>query len=339
MLFFVGFLKNMKHFWRYLMNNTFQQITVVVQGPVQNYQGRTHHEEGITQRCLDSIRTHLPGSKVILSTWPDQDLTGLDYDQLIISKDPGQNQDGFCHVNYHRQVLSTQAGLDAVTTPYAVKLRSDNFLTGNKFVTIQQQFTKTELNQQIFSEKVVVNSNLFRRSSHGHRVIMSPSDFFYYGRTDDLKLIWQQPEFNHHDFSQQLIQQAQKVAGTPFALEAEQTYCQIWLKNIARDNTKLLKHRFDINHHDIVIWERFLASNIIIADPQTMGLGLRKISQRKLKRANEYSHIDWLKLYNKYCDNTISIVIDKDQRYLELRRMLKLPLSKLAFKLKNRLPV
>ncbi|WP_181319304.1 WavE lipopolysaccharide synthesis family protein [Photobacterium kishitanii] len=321
------------------MNKTFKKITVVVQGPVQNYQERTHHEEGITQRCLDSIRTHLPDSKVILSTWPDQDMTNLDYDQLIINKDPGQNHDGFCHSNYRRQVLSTQAGLDAVTTPYAVKLRSDNFLTGNQFVTIQQQFTNTELNQKIFSEKVVVNSNLFRRSSHGHRVIMSPSDFFYYGRTDDLKLIWQQPVFNHHDFSQQLIQQAKKVAGTPFALEAEQTYCQIWLKNIAPNTTPLLKHRFDVNDDDIVTWERFLASNIIIADPKAMGLGLRKISQRKVKRVNEYSHIDWLKLYKKYCDNTIPINIDREQHQLELKRLIKLPLSKFAFKLRNRLPV
>ncbi|MCD9502674.1 LPS biosynthesis protein WavE [Photobacterium phosphoreum] len=328
----------MKRSWRCPMNNTFQQITVVVQGPVQNYQGRTHHEEGITQRCLDSIRTHLPGAKIILSTWPDQDLSDLDYDQLIISQDPGQNHDGFCPVNYQRQILSTQAGLDAVTTPFAIKLRSDNFLEGNQFVAIQQQFAKAELNQQIFSEKVVVNSNLFRRSSHGHRVIMSPSDFFYYGRTTDLKLIWQQPEFNQHDFSQQLIEQAQKVAGTPFVLEAEQTYCQIWLKNIAPNTTPLLKHRFDVNQHDIIVWERFLASNIIIADPQTMGLGLRKISQRKVKRANEYSHIDWLKLYKKYCDNTITINIDKDQRQLELRRLFKLPLSKLVFKLKNRSP-
>ncbi|WP_232601405.1 WavE lipopolysaccharide synthesis family protein [Photobacterium carnosum] len=108
-----------------------------------------------------------------------------------------------------------------------MKSRSDNFLEGNQFVAIQQQFSKAELNQQIFNEKVVVNSNFFRRSSHGHRVIMSPNDFFYYGRTTDLKLIWQQPEFNHHYFAQQLIQQAQEVMSTPFVLEAEQTYCQI----------------------------------------------------------------------------------------------------------------
>ncbi|WP_425320421.1 WavE lipopolysaccharide synthesis family protein [Photobacterium iliopiscarium] len=90
--------------------------------------------------------------------------------------------------------------------------------------------------------------------------------------------------------------------------------------------------------HATVLHDDFCFSNIIIADPQTMGLGLRKISQRKVKRANEYSHIDWLKLYKKYCDNTVAINIDKDQRQLELRRLFKLPLSKLVFKLKNRSP-
>lgn len=320
------------------MSDYFEDVSVVVQGPVQNTSDRVHHEDGITQRCLKSIRVHLPGANIILSTWAGQDLTNLDYDRLIISEDPGQNQDGFCPTNYHRQIISTKAGLDVVNTPYAIKLRSDNFLTGNRFVSIQQKFTALELNEQIFNEKVVVNSNLFRRSSHGHRVIMSPSDFFYYGRTDDLKLIWQQPLFNKHDFSQQLVQQARNVVGTSFALEAEQTYCQIWLKNIAQDKIRLLRHRFDINQHDIVAWERFLASNFIITDPEMMGLGLRGISKRKVKRANEYSHIDWLKLHKKYCDSTVSINITKEQRFLELRRIFKLPVSKLMFKAKNRVP-
>lgn len=59
------------------------------------------------------------------------------------SVDPGQNKDGYCPVNYHRQVLSIKAGLSPVTTAYAIKLRSDNFLTGNAFVNIQQSFPKT----------------------------------------------------------------------------------------------------------------------------------------------------------------------------------------------------
>lgn len=58
----------------------FSDISVVVQGPVQSFQDR-EQEPGITQKCLESVRQHLPGSTLILSTWPGQELAGLDYDR------------------------------------------------------------------------------------------------------------------------------------------------------------------------------------------------------------------------------------------------------------------
>ncbi|MCG3816503.1 WavE lipopolysaccharide synthesis family protein [Photobacterium damselae] len=321
-----------------MRQQTFEQISVVVQGPVQNYQGRTHHEEGITQRCLESIRTHLPGAKIILSTWPDQDLTGLSYDQLVISQDPGVNLvDSLPQFpkNYDRQLVSTQAGLAQVTTPYAIKLRSDNYLIGNDFVSIQQTFSKYESDQKLFNEKVVINSNLFRRTSHGRTVLMSPSDFFYFGTTEDLKKIWQLPLIAEQPIAEEMITIMKSASITSCTLEAEQFYCQIWLKAL-NPKTKVMQHRFDYTQKDIIAWERFLASNIIIADPETMGLGLRKISKRKLKRANEFSHIDWLKLYKKYCDHSVTIPKNYHQWLLEIRRAFKLPLSNLSSRFKHR---
>lgn len=320
-----------------MREQTFEQISVVVQGPVQNYQGRTHHEEGITQRCLESIRMHLPGAKIILSTWPDQDLSGLVYDQLVISQDPGTNSVAELPQfpkNYNRQLVSTQAGLAQVTTPYAIKLRSDNYLNGNEFVDIQQSFPNSESEQKVFAEKVVINSNLFRRTSHGRTVLMSPSDFFYFGTTEDLKKIWQQPLIEDQPIAEEMSKAMKSASTTSCTLEAEQFYCQIWLKAL-NPSTKVMQHRFDYTKKDIVAWERFLASNIIIADPETMGLGLRKISKRKLKRANEFSHIDWLKLYKKYCDRSITITKDYQQWSLEIRRAFKLPLSKFSSSIKK----
>ena len=164
------------------MKAKFENISVVVQGPVQSSQARKQ-QEGITEKCLLSIRKYLPGATIVLSTWKGQDISHLEYDKLVLSVDPGQNKDGYCPVNYHRQVLSTKAGLAVVTTPYAMKLRSDNFLTGNAFVNIQQSFPQTSSINCFFKEKVVINSNLFRRTSNAHKVIFNASDFFYYGLT------------------------------------------------------------------------------------------------------------------------------------------------------------
>lgn len=149
---------------------------MVVQSPVQNYQGGTHHEKGVTQCCLENIRTYLPGAKIILSTWPDQHLVGLVYDQLVISQDPSANSVAKLPQfpkNYDRQLVSTQAGLTQVTTPYALKLRSNNYLIDNEFVDIQQNFPKSDSKKIVFVEKMIINSNLFCRTSNGRTVLLS----------------------------------------------------------------------------------------------------------------------------------------------------------------------
>ena len=314
------------------MEAKFENISVVVQGPVQSSQARKQ-QEGITEKCLLSIRKYLPGATIVLSTWKGQDISHLEYDKLVLSVDPGQNKDGYCPVNYHRQVLSTKAGLAVVTTPYAMKLRSDNFLIGNEFVNIQKVFSKKSKQYNFFSEKVVINSNLFRRTSNGHKVIFNASDFFYYGLTSDLKLIWEQPPFEEQRFSQVLLDKSLLRKNGYKALEAEQVYCQIWMRRLTKDSP-LMVHRYDSTKQDLNFWDEFLANNIIIADPEVMGLGLRDASIRKIKRANEYSHIDWLELYQKYCNKKQKIPFSKAQLGLSIRRFFKLPISKLYTDLK-----
>ncbi len=102
-----------------MINNA--DISVVVQGPVQARDDRPM-DEGITYRSLQSIRQYLPGAHIILSTWPDQNLQGLDYDELVICEDPGPNiyrylADGTPgKLNNNRQIVSSREGLKRVKT-------------------------------------------------------------------------------------------------------------------------------------------------------------------------------------------------------------------------------
>ncbi len=120
-----------------------EAITFVVQGPVQASASR-QQIAGITEQCLNSIRRFFPKSTIILSTWKGQPLDGLDYDQLLELDDPGANTvfyDGQpIKLNNNRQMYSTHMGLKAVQTPYAVKLRTDNLLTGRQFVELYEQY-------------------------------------------------------------------------------------------------------------------------------------------------------------------------------------------------------
>ena len=81
-----------------------KDITVVVQGPVQTFSDR-EQESGITRKCLDSVRYFLPGAKIILSTWHNQDLTDLDYDQLVLCDDPGTNVRAYNAMEPHRRLI------------------------------------------------------------------------------------------------------------------------------------------------------------------------------------------------------------------------------------------
>ncbi len=301
-------------------------ISIVVQGPVQNYQGRTQ-AEGSTRRCLDSIRKHLPGSTIILSTWENQDLAGLDFDVLLESPDPGGNTDGFCPANYDRQIVSTRAGLRQVTTRYAMKMRGDNYLTGDQFKELQQQFTACNDSDRYFNERVVVNSNLFRRYSKSREVALMPSDFFYYGTTDDLLRIWDQPLFAEQPFAQELVDRGKQFAHLS-PLEAEQVYCTIWLHRLT-DRAPLMAHRFDNTAGDLEFWHRFVASNLVVAEPALIGLGLREISIRNRTRPNEMRHFDWGTLYRRYCDPSYRPGWSRERLTIQLKRSLVYPLGRL----------
>jgi len=62
---------------------SFEDISVIVQGPVV---GAPDH---LTRRCLASVRQHLPGAELVLSTWQGSDTGGLEYDLLVPNQDPG----------------------------------------------------------------------------------------------------------------------------------------------------------------------------------------------------------------------------------------------------------
>jgi hypothetical protein len=112
------------------------ELSLVVQGAIDtNISPRTG--QPITQSCLESLRTWHPGAEIILSTWPDQPLNGLDYDILVLSEDPGACnafRPGTSRVqfdNTNRQIVSSRNGLRRATRKYAAKVRSDMIFSGN----------------------------------------------------------------------------------------------------------------------------------------------------------------------------------------------------------------
>lgn len=285
-----------------------KDITVVVQGPVQTFQDRPQ-ESGITKKCIESVRTHLPGSRIILSTWPSQDLSGLDYDELVISDDPGPNvrflkSDGNPqYFNNNRQIVSTREGLKQVNTRYATKLRSDNFLTGNFFTELQQRYPERSKSHHFLNERVVVANVFTRQYAKGFRVPFHLSDFFYFGLTEDLLALWdlelfpdaRDPETDRED-----------VLFQGFATDCTQAF---WIRALQKfDSSIHINNLLDNTPENLETSEKCFANNLVIASPAELGLGLcqkflgtARISRTKGQSA-QWQHWEWQEIYRRYCD-------------------------------------
>ncbi|MCE0558860.1 WavE lipopolysaccharide synthesis family protein [Motilimonas sp. E26] len=288
----------------------FEDITIVVQGPVQNYAARAM-DEGITQRCLQSIRTYLPGAKIILSTWHDQDLDNLDFDQLLLNKDPGTNIRYFTApdkpklFNNNRQIVSTLNGLAAVTTKYALKLRTDNYLISNEFIALFEQAFIRQAEQSVFQQRIVISNTFSRKYAKGKPVAYHLSDFFYFGLTQDLLKLWDIPLQDNYDLSQQ---QQVSTSYPYFPIDCTQMF---WQEGLKQFNQQIeLLHLHDLAGDKLKASEAFIANNLIIAEPEKIGLALcqkflgKSRANRTRGKCSFYQLSDWYVLYKKYCDPT-----------------------------------
>ena len=294
-----------------------KDITVVVQGPVQALPDRDQ-DTGITEVCLNSVRTFLPGARTILSTWKDQDLEGLDFDELVINEDPGANITSYREngepgkENYNRQIASTRGGLDRVRTRYVVKLRSDNYLTGNGFKTLQQHFPERGRNYRFSRERVVTNSTYTRRYARGIRVAFHSCDFFYFGLTDDVFDMWDLPLFEDLAFDPAKQGKKQHRGAPLHAPAAEQ---DIWLRYLNKHLAEPieLKHLFDTSPELLQVSEQCFANNLVVAGLDEIGLALPSKfagGTRAVKTSSliaYLSHLDWQQLYRRYCDPEFEI--------------------------------
>ena len=167
---------------------TCNNISVIVQGPI-------HHQESLTKRVLESVRTHLPNAELILSTWKGSDVSGLDCDVLLLNDDPGAING---NNNVNRQIVSTRNGLQKASRHYAVKLRTDTLLTGTGFLEVFDRYPERRDDFKVFQHKIVIPTlytrNPLRFSTYtGMSHLFHPSDIFQFGSTADLKLLWNIP--------------------------------------------------------------------------------------------------------------------------------------------------
>jgi glycosyltransferase involved in cell wall biosynthesis len=171
------------------------EVAVVIQGAVV---GRSADWDfpGVTAEVVRSVREHLPGAEVILSTWKGHATEGFDVDVLVISDDPGAVAPSPAAPNrlnnVNRQLVSTKGGLHRATRKYTLKLRSDTPLAHASFLQTPRDRGARLRRWSFTQERILIAREL---SLHPAVVpsLYFVGDAWQFGLTSDLRLYWDSP--------------------------------------------------------------------------------------------------------------------------------------------------
>jgi len=161
-------------------------ISFVVQGPV------IKEGENTTKEVLNSIRKNFPNSEIILSTWKNEAVDGLECDQVVFSDLPDSLNLYTGHqCNINRQIVSTLNGIHAASNKYLVKTRTNTLFTGNEILAVYHN------EQASVFKQLVYTIDLFSRDQYKSSVksfhdgfLHHPSDIFLLGLKEDIEQLF-----------------------------------------------------------------------------------------------------------------------------------------------------
>ena len=278
-------------------------ITLVFQGAFKPYVTR---DGDSFIHNIRSTRRVLPGARIILSTWEGTEIpANLAVDAVVFSKDPGGlaplKLDDDKANNVNRQLLSTQAGLAVVTTPYAVKIRTDCALRHAGFL----DFYAEQLKRDEGRDRLVACSFFTLDPTVFERLSFHLSDWFHFGRTETLQAYWSAApmrpdearfyESHRHAPDSSFFERKLRAK---FA--AEQHLCTQYASALGY---ACPQHLNDGSAPVMRDYYRFLARDVMLLDPWQIGLVFRKygwVGNSLFQSMNSLMHLDWLKIAGQH---------------------------------------
>ena len=276
-----------------------ENISVVVQGAVHPV---------FTSKTLSSIRRYLAGAEVILSTWKDSCVDGLDYDKLIVSEDPGAIVMSPNEVNnVKRQICSTINGIKACQRQYVLKIRSDIELKSAGFINYFSKFPNYKKEMQIFKQKIVV-STFVTRDSLDWECSYCLSDWVSFGLKEDMEKLWNIPYptqeeeqwFNIHCRDLNTIR---KYPTLICRYNPEQHILISCIKKYL--NVNFPRSMFSSSTDANIDFLKCLANNFICLSPSQYGIHFQKETRKGADRWKILTFNRWVKYYNKYAEGNI----------------------------------
>lgn len=272
-------------------------ITLVFQGAFKPYVTRDHEDFA---RNIRLTRKVLPGARVILSTWTGTEVPpGLAVDAVVQSADPGGlpplKLDDRKANNINRQLVTTQAGLAAVSTPYTAKLRTDCFLEHAGFIDhyLEQRQLDRGRERLAACSFFTLDPTLFERLPY------HLSDWFHFGPTGLLREYWsaasmsvkeaRQYETQEHASESSLFERKFRAR-----YAVEQHICMQFARARGYACPRYLN---DVSANVLADYRKFLSREVMLLDPWQIGLRFEKygwVANSSFQRLNNLMHLDWL---------------------------------------------
>ena len=284
-------------------------ITVIIQGP---------YYKNITNKVLNNICKLFKGSKIILSTYNDKNISipSKNKFKVLLNNDPKKIPTSFNPLIYHNyfgQIRTTLNGILNVKTKYCLKVRSDIIFKNKNFLKFFDKYKKNIKKYKILEKKVILSS-FNTIDPRKEPLPFHFSDWFYFGKKKDLLKIFNQNYMSKKDKQVPLwfFKRKKPKYYFNFYFSRYRMEQHITVRFLQKFIDLKFQHAYDYNSKNIILTEKILTSNFIVLDTE-------QISFKSLKHPNvsKYNHLlyfnpritfsKWLSLYKKYCDNTIQI--------------------------------
>ena len=250
------------------------ELSVVVQGPA------TASLHGV----VASVRRWLPGAELIVSTWQDADLAGLDADVVVESEDPGSEPylDAAGRptpktFNTNRMLRSTLAGLRRATRPYAMKMRNDTPLRSRACLAWCRGDAEPRVDDlRIFEQRIVMPNVAVRPADSMKGYLFHPSDIVHIGRRTDLLRLWECELIDERENANWFHHHTRpKLELMPYSWSRFYNEQVLWLACLRRHG---IDPGYDFAGHYTqelhALSERSINNNFVCAEPWQLGITL-----------------------------------------------------------------
>lgn len=282
------------------------EICVVVQGPVY---GKTNdcYANQITRRSCESIRKYLPNAEIILSTWEGSTVNELDYDRLVLNKDPGSIEmlldKEIRQYNTNRMIVSSKNGVRLSKKKYCLKMRSDMILEGTDFIEYFGKYTASNIGKIVEKRIVTLSGNNYERTGQLFQI----NDWFEFGLTCDLQKRWEIEEQYY------ISKEDTNIYSRKDNLSPEQ---YVWISFAKKNSYYSELSNFKSNQlttkKTIELFYQFVAENLVLCSANNLKVKSLKhpkrfYGRRDFMKMTYFTHNEWKNLYNKYAGGDVSI--------------------------------